>query len=207
MMKHSILEANFTMINSLLFAALMMASCSDHRQSDDTIYLKQIQLDQKVHRQNVVEIDSINSSIVKRIDSLFDGTRSDITNTDLVKGIMNTRSYNKTILAYREILNGDYVQDANLKLRIARHIAYFEGMTESKRSWDNQWDITARPYLYKHGLSSKLEGSDASLWKDPEFRSVLWDRRMFAHDVEIWSPRILASADTVLLVLDMALSK
>lgn len=72
---------------------------------------------------------------------------------------MNTRAYTLTILAYKNILNGDYVEDHELKIKIARHVVQFEALTMSKRSWDAQWDITARPYLYKNGLSSKPENS------------------------------------------------
>jgi len=149
----------------------------------------------------VITIDEINGKIVKRIDFLLDGQRKDVLNKDLVKGIMNTRSYNTTIVAYRDILNGNYISDTELKLHIARHIAYFEGIALSKRMWSQQWDHTARPYLYDNGLF-KSSSKKNNLISDPIFRTVLWDRRMFAHDVEIKTPKLLMGIDSVILRID-----
>ena len=147
--------------------------------------------------------------MVARIDSLFKGTRKDTLNRDLTRGIWNTRAYTLTILAYKNILNGQYVKSDDLKIKIARHIAQFEGLALSKRSWDAQWDMTARPYLYENGLTSRTDGKSKghNLIADPEFRALLWDRSMFAHDVELWTPRILASADTIVAAIDREISR
>ena len=184
-----------------------MYSCNQTASTLEQTYLQQIQQDFVVHRNNVADIDSINKHIVKRIDSLFDKQRADTTNSDLINGIMNTRSFNKTILAYKDMMNNEVLHDKVLRLQIARHVAYFEGFTASKRHWDNQWDVTARPYLYKNGLSAKSEVPTTKLYGQPEFMAILWDRRMFANDVLIWAPRMLASADSVLLQLEIALGK
>jgi len=58
---------------------------------------------------------------------------ADATDTDLLRGIMVTRQYDRAILAYKNILNGDYVSDPELKLMIARHTALFEGYADAKR--------------------------------------------------------------------------
>ena len=121
-----------------------------------------------------------------------------------MNGIMTTRPYNLSILAYKDILNGNYIKDANLKLKIATHIARFEGLAQSKRSWDEQWDKTARPYIYDNGLLKSVDQKN-NLISDPVFRSVLFDRRMFAHDVEIITPGILSSVDSVIASIDMLL--
>jgi hypothetical protein len=49
------------------------------------------------------------------------------------QGILNsfpagtiTRGYDRTVRAYKDILNGDYISDPELKLMIARHAALFE---------------------------------------------------------------------------------
>lgn len=55
-------------------------------------------------------------NIVQRIDSLFTEQRADTANTELVRGIMVTRQYDRIVLAYREILNGSYSSDPVLKL-------------------------------------------------------------------------------------------
>lgn len=169
------------------------------------LYLQTIREDFIAHRDNVSLIHDIGMNIVAKIDSLFTGQRADTANTDLVRGIMVTRQYDRTILAYKEILNGSYISDSKLKLTIARHAALFEGYAEAKREWDNQWDITARPYIYKHGLfsdpgihrSGEPEKS-YELYRDPEFRTILWDRRMFAFDVTYTTPVLLESADAVI---------
>ena len=169
------------------------------------IYLQTIHEDFSAHRQNISLIYDIGMNIVQRIDSLFAEQRADTANTDLIRGIMVTRGYDSTILAYRDILNGDYISDPELKLMIARHTALFEGYAEVKRVWDNQWDITARPYIYKHGLfshpgrfASGDEEKQYNLYRDPEFRTVLWDRRMFAYDVTYITPALLESADAII---------
>jgi len=190
----------------IILSYVLQLSCTStgNDKESNTFYLHQIEEDFRQHREDVQTIYNINKNIVLRIDSLFEGTRIDSTNADLVKGIMNTRAYTMTIMAYKDILNGKYLDDHSLKIKIARHVATFEGMAQSKRAWDAQWDVTARPYLYRHGLASKnsLTPGKINLISDPEFRAILWDRRMFAHDVEIWSPRILGSADSILALID-----
>lgn len=171
---------------------------------DEQIYLRQIRNDFIQHKEDVTVIYNIGSRIVKRIDSLFNGLRKDTLNSNLINGIMTTRAYNTTILAYKDILNGDYIKDANLKLKIATHIARFEGLVQSKRSWDDQWDKTARPYIYNSGLFNSVD-QKSNLISDPVFRSVLFDRRMFAHDVEIITPSILSSVDSVIASIDVLL--
>lgn len=171
---------------------------------DEQIYLRQIRNDFIQHKEDVTVIYNIGSGIVKRIDSLFNGLRKDTVNSNLINGIMTTRAYNLTILAYKDILNGNYIKDASLKLKIATHIAWFEGLVQSKRSWDEQWDKTARPYIYDNALFKSVE-QKSNLISDPVFRSVLFDRRMFAHDVEIITPGILSSADSVILSIDVLL--
>lgn len=172
----------------------------------EMFYLSQIRNDFMKHKEDVATIYSIAGSIVKRIDSLLNGTIKNVSNADLIKGIMTTRAYNTTILAYKDILNGNYISNADLKLKIARHVAWFEGVTLSKRHWDEQWDQVARPYLYNNGLFKSGE-NQYNLIADPVLRSVLFDRRMFAHDVEIYTPQILASADSVIAAIDVLLKK
>ncbi len=173
------------------------------------IYLSAIRQDFVNHRKNVSLLYDIGIGIVQRIDSLFTEQRVDTANTDLVQGIMVTRQYDRTILAYRGILNGNYISDPELKLMIARHTALFEGYADAKREWDNQWDITARPYIYKHGLfshPSMIRSGEPDkhydLYRDPEFRTVLWDRRMFAYDVSYITPALLESIDAILARVD-----
>lgn len=166
----------------------------------------QIRNDFIKHKEDVTTIYTIAGSIVKRIDSLLNGLIKNASNADLIKGIMTTRAYDMTLLAYKDILNGNYISNADVKLKIARHVAWFEGIAASKRHWDEQWDQTARPYLYNNGLFKSGE-NQYNLIADPVFRSVLFDRRMFAHDVEIYTPQILASADTVIAAIDVLLKK
>jgi hypothetical protein len=171
----------------------------------ESIYLQTIRGDFIAHRENITLIHEIGMSIVQRIDSLFTELRADTSNTDLLRGIMVTRQYDRTILAYKNILNGSYVSDPELKLMVARHAALFKGYADAKRDWDNQWDVTARPYIYKHGLFSdpgmhrtgEPENSN-TLYRDPEFRTILWDRRMFAYDVSYITPALLESADAII---------
>ncbi len=171
----------------------------------ETIYLQTIRDDFIDHRENISLVHDIGMNIVQRIDSLFTEQRADTADTDLIRGIMVTRGYDRTILAYRDILNGDYISDPELKLIIARHAALFEGYADVKREWDNQWDVTARPYIYKHGLFSHPPISKTAdppksytLYRDPEFRTILWDRRMFAYDVTFITPALLESIDEVI---------
>ena len=171
---------------------------------DEQIYLRQIRNDFIQHKEDVTVIYNTGSRIVKRIDSLFNRLRKDTVNSTLMNGIMTTRPYNLSILAYKDILNGNYIKDANLKLKIATHIARFEGLAQSKRSWDEQWDKTARPYIYDNGLLKSVDQKN-NLISDPVFRSVLFDRRMFAHDVEIITPGILSSVDSVIASIDVLL--
>jgi hypothetical protein len=180
----------------------------------ETIYLQTIRNDFIEHRDNISLVHDIGMSIVQRIDSLFTEQRADIADMDLIRDIMVTRGYDRTILAYRDILNGDYISDPELKLMVARHTALFEGHADVKREWDNQWDITARPYIYKHGLFShppisKTAGPPKSytLYRDPEFRTILWDRRMFAYDVTYITPALLESADAIIGRIDELLNK
>lgn len=133
--------------------------------------------------------------------------------TDLIRGIMVTRGYDRTILAYRDILNGSYISDPKLKLMVARHTTLFEGYVEAKREWDNQWDITARSFIYKHALfshpglfASGDEEKQYILYHDPEFRTILWDRRMFAYDVSYITPVLLESADAIIEQIDLLLA-
>jgi hypothetical protein len=197
----------------ICFLAITFVSCNSGKsisvsgsKADETFYLMQIRNDFIKHREDVITIYNIGSSIVKRIDSLLDGLIRDASNADLIKGIMTTRAYNMAILAYKDILNGSYISNADLKLKIARHVAWFEGVALSKRHWDEQWDQTARTYLYNNGLFKSGE-NQYNLIADPVFRSVLFDRRMFAHDVEIYTPQILASADSVIAAIDVLLKK
>jgi len=175
----------------------------------ELVYLSTIREDFIRHKENVFLLYNIGIGIVQRIDSLFTEQRADTANTDLVKGIMVTRQYDRTIMAYRDILNGSYISDPQLKLKIARHVARFKGFADAKRGWDNQWDITARPFIYKHGLFNHPPVSRTSepdkrynLYRDPEFRTVLWDRRMFAYDVTYITPALLESADAIIERID-----
>lgn len=208
---HLLLSAGTSWI--ILFLTSTFVSCSSVKSvsgsvsnTDETFYLTHIRKDFVKHKEDVTTIYNIASSIVKRIDSLFSDLRKDTSNADLINGIMTTRAYNMTILAYKDILNGNYISNADLKLKIARHVAWFEGVAASKRHWDEQWDQVARPYLYNNGLF-KSGQNQYNLIADPVFRSVLFDRRMFAHDVEIYTPQILASADSVIATIDELLGK
>jgi len=176
------------------------------RSDNEEIYLKRIREDFIKHKEDLTNILTINRSIVARIDSLLNGLIKQPGNTNLAKGIMNTRAYDLSIVAYKDILNGDYINDADLKLEIATHVAKFEGFAESKRSWDYQWDVTARPYLYANGLLSSGDKRN-NLISDPAFRSLLLDRRMFAYDVERVTPRIMPSADSVITAIEELLRK
>jgi hypothetical protein len=199
--------------SAILFFISTFVSCSPEisvsqtvSSADEIFYLTQVRNDFIKHKEDVTTIYNIAGGIVKRIDSLINGLIKNASNADLINGIMTTRAYNTTILAYKDILNGNYISDADLKLKIARHVAWFEGIVASKRHWDEQWDQTARPYLYNNGLF-KSGDNQYNLIADPVFRSVLWDRRMFAHDVEIYTPQILASADSVIAAIDLLLKK
>jgi len=198
------LTGYFTCIILLALPQFVSAQEVDISESEH-IYLQTIHEDFTTHRENISLIYDIGMNIVARIDSLFTEQRADTANTDLIRGIMVTRGYDRTILAYRDILNGDYISDPELKLMIARHAALSEGYADVKREWDNQWDITARPVLYKHGLFSnpRLFGSgdeekQYNLYRDPEFRTILWDRRMFAYDVTHITPALLESAGAII---------
>ena len=192
----------------LVLPQLVLAQEADKSALENT-YLQTIHEDFTAHKENVSLIYEIGMNIVARIDSLFAEQRADTANTELIRGIMVTRGYDRTVLAYRNILIGDYISDPELKLMIARHTALFEGYADAKREWDNQWDITARPFIYKHGLFSNPrmfasgdEEKQYNLYRDPEFRSVLWDRRMFAYDVTYITPALLESADAVIERVD-----
>jgi hypothetical protein len=200
-------------IGVIIITIVYLTSCTVTEKSanrnatnDEAIYLKQLRNDFISHKEDVIAINTINSGIVMRIDSLFNGTRKDTANSNLLRGIMNTRAYNLTILAYKNILNGHYIKNAQVKLNVARHIARFEGIAHSKDSWDEQWDKTARPYIYNNGLL-KSSNKKTNLISDSVFRAVLWDRRMFAHDVEIYTPIIISSADSIIVSIDAILKK
>jgi hypothetical protein len=178
-------------------------------EQEEMVYIKTIREDFTRHLHNVSLVYDIGMSIVQRIDSLFSGQRTDTANMDLIRGIMVTRQYDRTILAYKDILNSSYIADPVLKLQIARHVALFEGYSKAKREWDNQWDITARPFIYKHGLFSQpgmfgfQEGEKRyNLYHDPEFRTILWDRRMFAWDLTYTTPALLESANAIIARID-----
>ncbi len=197
--------------SALLLLALpqLVSAQNVDKPETETIYLQTIRDDFIDHRENISLVNDIGMNIVQRIDSLFTEQRADTSDTDLIRGIMVTRGYDRSILAYRDILNGDYVSDPELKLMIARHAALFEGYADVKQEWDNQWDVTARPYIYNHGLFSHppISKSDRpsksyTLHRDPEFRTILWDRRMFAYDVAYITPALLESADAVIKRID-----
>ena len=159
----------------LVFLLMAFLSCTSSYKRDESIrsdneeiYLKRIREDFIKHKEDLTTILTINRSIVARIDSLLNGLIKEPGNTNLAKGIMNTRSYDLSIVAYKDILNGDYINDADLKLEIATHVAKFEGFAESKRLWDYQWDVTARPYLYANGLLSSGDKRN-----NPYFRSCI----------------------------------
>jgi hypothetical protein len=196
-----------------LTASSQEAAFSGTPGENELVYLSTIREDFVEHRENVSLLYYIGMGIVQRIDSLFAEQRADTANTELLRGIMVTRQYDRTILAYRDILNGSYIADPELKLKIAGHAALFEGFAEAKREWDNQWDITARPYIYKHGLfshpgmfGSREEEKRYGLYRDPEFRTILWDRRMFAYDVTYITPVLLESADAIIARIDELLN-
>lgn len=202
-------------ITGIFFPAVHAQDVDTALKPDETerIYLSAIRDDFTAHRKNVSLIYDIGMNIAQRIDSLFTEQRADTANTNLIRGIMVTRGYDRTIMAYRNILNGSYISDPELKLMIARHAALFEGHANVKREWDNQWDITARPFLYKHGLLSNPRMHSAAepeksyeLYRDPEFRSVLWDRRMFAYDVIYITPALLESADAIIARIDQLMN-
>ncbi len=205
--------SSFTICVLLFVPLLTLAQEANTIDETERIYLSEIRSDFVEHRENVSLLYDIGMGIVQRIDSLFTEQRADTANTELLRGIMVTRQYDRTILAYRDILNGSYISDTELKLMIARHAALFEGYTDAKREWDNQWDITARPYIYKHGLFSHppiVRSGEAEkrygLFRDPEFRTVLWDRRMFAYDVKYITPALLESADAIIARFDQLLN-
>lgn len=213
---------NNSTVRSITVCALVMAPALVMGQEIDVAvtigdtertYLSAIRHDFVEHRENVSLLYNIGMNIVQRIDSLFTEQRADTANAELLRGIMVTRQYDRTVLAYREILNGRYISDPLLKLLIARHAARFEGYANAKREWDNQWDSTARPLIYKHGLlsyPSMVSPREAEkrydLYRDPEFRSVLWDRRMFAWDISYIAPVLLESADAIIARIDSLLN-
>jgi hypothetical protein len=179
---------------------------------EEQFYLHAIREDFVRHKENITLIHTIGIHIYQRIDSLFAGQRTDTANADLIRGVMVTRQFDRTIMAYKNILNENYIRDPELKLMIARHTALFQGYAEAKRGWDNQWDISARPFIYKHGLlshpqmfASGEEKKQYNLYRDPEFRTVLWDRRMFAYDVTYSTPALLESADAIVARIDKLL--
>jgi hypothetical protein len=205
---------NLVLILVIIVSSLSTASSQDATKDEtEIIYLSAIRDDFISHRENVTLIYDIGMNIVQLIDSLFAGQRADTANTDLVRGIMVTRQYDRTIMAYKDILKGSYISDPQLKLQIAGHAALFQGYADAKREWDNQWDITARPFIYKHGLLNHPPVSRTSepekhynLYRDPEFRTVLWDRRMFAYDITYITPALLESADAIIERIDELLN-
>lgn len=196
---------------AFLLMAFLSCTSSDkrdksNRNDNEEIYLKRIREDFVKHKEDMTTILTTNRKIVARIDSLLNGLIKEPANANLANGIMNTRAYDLSILAYKDILNGNYIQDAHLKLKVATHVARFEGLAQSKRSWDHQWDVTARPYLYNNGLLKSTDKRN-NLISDPVFRAILFDRRMFAHDVELVTPRIMPSADSVIIAIEELLRK
>ena len=203
------IHKSFFLIPILLLPVHVLDQDLYSEKETERIYLSEICSNFIEYRENISVLYDIGMGIVQRIDSLFTGQRNDIANMELLRGIMVTRQYVRTILAYREILNGSYISDPELKLMIARHAALFEGYAEAKREWDNQWDIITRPYLYKHGLfshptviSPAEPEKQYGLYRDPEFRTILWDRRMFAYDVTYITPALLESADAIIERVD-----
>lgn len=197
----------------LVLLLMVFFSCTSSNKRDESlhndterIYLKRIQEDFIKHKEDLTIILATNRKIVARIDSLLNGLIKEPGNTNLTKDIMNTRAYDLSIVAYKDILNGNYIHDAGLKLKIATHVAMFEGFAQSKRSWDYQWDVTARPYLYDNGLL-KSEDKRNNLISNPVIRSLLFDRRMFAYDVEKVTPIIMTSADSVITTIEELLRK
>jgi len=55
-------------------------------------------------------------------------------------------------------------------------------------------------------VSSREVEKRYDLYRDPEFRTVLWDRRMFAWDVSFITPALLESADAIIARIDELLS-
>lgn len=207
-------------ISSFALIITIFSFSSTHAQETPTkvsaeehVYLYTVRNDFARHRENITLINNIGTLIYQWIDSLFAGQRADTANTQLVRGIMVTRQYDRAILAYKDIINGSYISDPQLKLKIARHTARFEGFANSKRDWDNQWEITARPYIYKHGLFSHPgmfgqheTAKQYNLIRDPEFRTILWDRRMFAFDLTYITPILLESVDAIIERIDELIS-
>lgn len=73
-------------------------------------------------------------------------------------------------------------------------------------------DSTARPLIYKHGLfsypgmvTSREVEKRYDLYRDPEFRTVLGDRRMFAWDISFITPALLESADAIIARIEKLL--
>jgi hypothetical protein len=171
----------------------------------ELMYLQQMRSDFVDHVKDVQTIFTINQGIFARIDSLLNHQTADTADAAFVRGTMNTRAYNLTIDAYRDILSGTYVSDPLVKLRVARHVARFDGLARERVRWAEQWDQTARPYMYDKGLLANPTGSH--VLADPVFRSILLDRRNFARDVVSVTPGVLASADSVVAAIDAAIGK
>lgn len=178
---------------------------ADERQ--ESVYLNQIKKDFLRHKKDLIAIDNYNKRMVTLIDSVLNVQPDSKPGTSFFGKIMNTQPYDQTVLAYKNILQDNTITNTDLKLKIATHLAQFEGLAKAKsESIDWQWDKTARPYLYNYGLGMKKNNHENPL-ADPVFRSVLFDRRMFAHDVVSFTPRMLSSLDSVVSTIDADLKK
>ena len=56
-------------------------------------------------------------------------------------------------------------------------------------------------------FASGDEEKQYNLYRDPEFRTVLWDRRMFAFDVIYTTPVLLESAGAIIKRIDEQLNR
>lgn len=190
----------------LLSQGLSLYLNKRERTKNQILYLQQIRNDFQNHKKDVVSIFNINNKIVTLIDSLLGTPGANPPNTVLLR-IMNTQPYDCSILAYKNILQSSDLSDEALKLKIAKHVAGFEGWARWKlQSIDWQWDKTARPYIYERSLIQKSDFQKNPL-TDPVFRNVLFDRRMFAHDVELITPEMVASIDSITNSIDQLLKK
>ncbi|HEU4576462.1 MAG TPA: hypothetical protein VFS36_15780 [Chitinophagaceae bacterium] len=165
--------------------------------------LQQIRTDFSKHKQDVQTIYTLNKRISSMLDSLLNLEGLIRTDTTVFRKIMNTRPYDLTILAYKNILLNRSISDEALKLKIAGYTAQFEGLATWKLfSIDWQWDKTARPYIFGHSIVTENDLTGKNL-SDPVLRAVLYDRKMFALDVVNGiTPRLLPSIDSILNQID-----
>ena len=195
-------------ISVLLAAGVIYLLQKTENNKIERTYLQQIRTDFINHKKDVQTIYTFNKRIAFIIDSILNVKGLIKTDTTVFRKIMNTRPYDLTVLAYKNILFNKYISDEELKMKIARHTAQFEGLANWKLfSIDWQWDKTARPYIFGHSIVTENDATGKNL-SDPVLRAVLYDRKMFALDVVNGiTPKMMPSIDSIIDQIETDLKK